>query len=939
MAIWQSSAIGGKFASRLFARFLLAAAIPIAAVAGLSYLYTSDVVHGQAHERLHRAASTYGHGVYNRLLLAQNQIRMIEAAAGGTQPLQSQALRIVVQSPFSASPRALIGDPESLPRDLPIPQVKTDPPGIYLHYGDDSLQPRIYLVLEASSSDDLIIGEIDPDYLFGSVQEWPYATRYCVFPAGESRPVFCPGDERSAPKLANRIDAAEANGSPVTLEWGGERNWAVAWDLFLRGGFSSPDWRIVALQPESEVLAPVSAFAWIFPPAVVLALFTAGLIGANQIRRMDRPLQSLRDGVQEIAAGRFQSRLQVDSADEFEELARAFNRMAEQLGRQFHALETLSEVDRRILASDGADAVVNAVMTRVGQVIHSDFVAVIIPDWDLPSRGRLFFVDRQQPDEVSQVSIRLDTGPYDGPDLTPTEEPFTIGATNHAGYLQPLVETDAHVFVNVPAGDEEHLWAYLFLGYRSLAANPGQDMSEARPVAARLAVALAAAYRTQQLIHQAHYDALTSLPNRQLLAERLQAEIARSERTQCPFAVLFIDLDHFKRLNDTMGHSLGDKLLLGVSERLTERLRETDTAARWGGDEFVIIAPGIDDRADASKLANNLLVSLTRPFTIEGREYHVGASIGIAVYPEDGDSPEHLLQNADSALYKAKETGRGGSIFFERSINEAALRRAELEHAMRRAVTSDEFHLLYQPQIRLVDGSVEGLEALLRWRNPHGGQRLGPAEFVPILEDIGAIDSVGAWVLTQACSQIHRDLDEGRGSCSVSVNVSARQFWSMEFADTVRHVLDTTGIPPHLLELEITEGMLLANLDDAARILDQLRAMGVRIALDDFGTGYSSLSYLRQLPVDTVKIDRLFVKDIEHSPEALTIVETIINMVHALGRRVVAEGVETHKQLELLTERNCDLGQGFLFAAPLEISSLEAYLRSHSSSHDDHSAD
>lgn len=928
MAIWQSSAIGGKFASRLFARFLLAAAIPIAAVAGLSYAYTSEVVYGQAYDRLHRSASTYGHGVYGRLLLAREQIRMIEAAADGSHPPQSESLHAVAHFPHAAAPRTLIGDLASIPRELVTSGEEPERSRIFLQNDNESHKANVFIVQPASTISGLVVGLIDPEFLFGNEDEWPYATRYCVMPAEGEQSLFCPGMHATTSDIARRLDGDREDQAPAITELNGEPTWLVSWNLFLSGSFTASNWRIVALQPEDEVLAPVSAFAWAFPPAVILAVLVAGLIGANQIRRMNRPLQSLRDGVQEIAAGHFQTRLQVDSADEFEELALAFNRMAEQLGQQFYSLETLSEVDRRILSSEGTDSIVNTLLTRVGRVICSDLVAVLIPDWDIPSRGHLFFVDRQRPDDVNDVSVRLDTGPRGGVGLMPLEEPFSITTSEDMGYLQSLIEMGAHTFVNVPARDEDYLWAYLFLGYRNEPDSPGRDLFEAQTVAARLAVALAAAYRTQQLIHQAHYDSLTGLPNRQLLNEKLRSEIARSDREKRPFAVLFVDLDHFKRLNDTMGHSLGDKLLFGVSRRLTERLRETDTAARWGGDEFVIIAPGIDDRADADTFAENLQISLSKPFAIDNREYHVGVSIGIAIYPEDGDNPEQLLQNADSALYKAKETGRGSSVFFERSMNEAARRRADLEAAMRRAVTRDEFHLLYQPQVRLDNGTVDGLEALLRWRCPYDDKRMGPAEFVPILEDIGAIDSVGTWVLRQACGQIHRNHEEGHDDCSVAVNVSARQFWNSQFAGTIRSIIEATGTPPHLLELEITEGMLLANLDDAAHVLNQLRAMGVRIALDDFGTGYSSLSYLRQLPVDTVKIDRFFVKDIERSSEALTIVETIITMVHALGRKVVAEGVETRRQADLLAACGCDLGQGFLFAAPLEPPSLEIFLGS-----------
>lgn len=419
----------------------------------------------------------------------------------------------------------------------------------------------------------------------------------------------------------------------------------------------------------------------------------------------------------------------------------------------------------------------------------------------------------------------------------------------------------------------------------------------------------------QRVTHMANHDALTGLPNRTLLTDRVEQAIARAGRSGNKVALLFLDLDRFKNVNDSLGHGVGDQLLQAVASRLTACLRVEDTAARLGGDEFIISLPELADSAEPARVAARILAELAQPFDVSGHRLPAEVSIGISVYPDDGDSVQTLLRNADTAMYHAKESGRGNYQFFSQQMNERVSRRLSTETSMRRALDRGEFALHYQPLIHLVRRNIVGAEALLRWPQPD--QRVvSPADFIPVAEDTGLIVPLGEWVLREACTQAQAWQAQQPG-LRIAVNLSPRQFRQQHLVATVEQVLRDTGLAPHLLELELTEGMLMHHADDAVRTLAQLDEMGVHLAIDDFGTGYSSLSYLKRFPIHTLKIDRSFVKDLIDDPDDAAIVTAIIAMARGLDLRVVAEGVETEGQADFLSSLACDLAQGFHFGRPM----------------------
>ena len=413
----------------------------------------------------------------------------------------------------------------------------------------------------------------------------------------------------------------------------------------------------------------------------------------------------------------------------------------------------------------------------------------------------------------------------------------------------------------------------------------------------------------------AYHDPLTGLPNRLLLTDRLAHALASAKRRQGHVAVLYIDLDRFKNVNDSLGHAVGDKLLWEIAHRLNTCVREEDTVSRLGGDEFVIVLESLQDQEDAVSIANKVHKAFERPILVDNRMLHASASIGIAVYPNDGESAEILLQNADTAMYQAKAQGRNNFQFFAPFMNTHVRERLDLENTLREALERDEFELYYQPIVDLHSGEIVCAEALIRWRHPEQGL-IPPDKFIPIAEETGFIVRIGDWVIDQACRVLSEWHAQGVQPPRLSVNVSPRQFRQPGLADRIRHILDTHGVDARQIDLEVTESALMDHPELAARILRELKAMGLGIVIDDFGTGYSSLAYLKTFPIDKLKIDRSFVQDMltDNSDREITL--AVIALSHNLGLKVVAEGVEYPEQLEFLKKHRCDGVQGFFYSQP-----------------------
>ncbi|CAB3640001.1 sensor domain-containing protein [Paraburkholderia rhynchosiae] len=430
----------------------------------------------------------------------------------------------------------------------------------------------------------------------------------------------------------------------------------------------------------------------------------------------------------------------------------------------------------------------------------------------------------------------------------------------------------------------------------------------------------------EQLEYQANYDSLTRLPNRNLLRDRLQHALIVAQRQHKGVAVVFMDLDGFKNVNDSLGHSVGDRLLGVVAERLARCTRTSDTVARHGGDEFVIVMTDTVDEQSLIAWMERARASISEPVWLDGTELYVGCSMGASLFPQDGDDAETLMKKADLAMYRAKDMGRNTFQFYQPEMNASAGARLNLERRLRRALRDNEFLLHYQPQVDIQSGQIVGTEALVRWHDPEGGL-VPPSSFIPVAEECGLIGPLSEWVLREACRQNKAWQDLGLPPARVSVNLSARVFQQRDIAKLVMQVLDETGLEPQYLELELTESAIMRNAEEAVSMLNELHALGIGLAIDDFGTGYSSLSYLKRFPVDRLKIDRSFVSDIGVSADDETITSAIIALAHSLKLQVIAEGVETSAQLDFLKERACDEMQGFYFAKPLSTDAISELMQ------------
>jgi diguanylate cyclase (GGDEF)-like protein/PAS domain S-box-containing protein len=478
----------------------------------------------------------------------------------------------------------------------------------------------------------------------------------------------------------------------------------------------------------------------------------------------------------------------------------------------------------------------------------------------------------------------------------------------------PLIEFGIRSGVHVPIFGTGGVLGMLTAHTRELRRFIEDDLSFLRSVANILATAIERKFAEDQLTRLAQFDTVTGLPNRHVFRDRFREALVQAERHDWIAGMLFVDLDRFKAVNDTFGHAVGDKLLNAVATRLEGCVGASDTLARLSGDEFAVVLNSIDSGTDAGLVAQKIIQVLAAPFEIEHHEAYVSASVGIALYPADGSTAEELLKNADTAMYRAKQQGRNGYQFYLPQMKQRLMERLRLEAGLRGALDRREFMLHYQPKVQLDTGMISGFEALLRWQ--HEGRLVPPAEFIPILEETGLIVPVGEWVLRSVCEQLSHWRARGIAPRPVAVNLSARQFQRQSLVSVVEEILRETAVAPELLELELTESLLMSDAEEAVQMLRELKRLGVRLAVDDFGTGYSSFAYLKRFPLDTLKIDRAFISDAVTNPDDANITVSIINLAHSMRLKVVAEGVETQGQLNFLRLHGCDEIQGYYFARP-----------------------
>lgn len=920
----DSTFLSSKLARRILAMFAISALVPVLMLAALYRFQGSTLLLEQAYTKLGASSAIYGSVLYDRLLLADDALRNAAAELRRGLPVDSGASQ-------STTPFGDLSVSHAL-SDMASGFTLTGAQQAHIRSGHSALvtgqaansQTRVFMVRAVDPQrpeKGLVTAQLRPEYLWVKRDAVPYLTELCVFDQNGQR-LSCSGS-LSLSTLAGLL-VQSGQGTSGGLEWEENDTQYVGHfhEVFLDAKFRVPRWVVVAVQRRTDALDALATFETVFWASLVVSALLAALLSVSQIRRVTVPLGKLISGTSRLSERDFSTKVEIASNDEFETLARSFNMMTTRLGRQFDVMKTLSSIDQAILRTLEVDRIIEEILLSLRELFDIECAGILAMDSDNPARLRLYSISRDR--NRGMVKQVHSTANADDLLLASAEGYWTDAEKVEWQTSCCKGNSAASCFFNLPITSRTGYGGMVMLGFASRLDLEQEEILNIRDFADRIGVALTSAARDEQLFRQARYDGLTGLPNRFLLIERLKSEISQSLRRGTQTAVIYIDLDRFKQVNDSLGHAAGDQLLQEAADRLRHCVRESDTLARVGGDEFAIIVGGLDDGKSASAVADHVLDAMEKPFPILGVENFVGASIGIAVYPQDGANSGELLRNADTAMYRAKSVGRSTSVFFESNMNAEVVRIAKLDRELRRAISERQLLLHYQPQFDLETGAICAVEALLRWEHPERGV-LMPGSFIDFAEDSGLIIALGHFVLEEACRQLMCWRASGIDIGHISINVSGRQFRQRGFAQSVHDVLEQAGIPGNSIAMEITENVLIEDLDQVIESLNQLRSHGIRIELDDFGTGYSSMSYLERLPVDMLKIDRSFVATIDAAGRGGVIAKLVLDMARSLNMGVVAEGMETRAQLDFMRKHNCDLGQGFLFCEPLSAAFLTTF--------------
>ncbi len=889
----QGAFLTSRVGRRIFWTLLLAAAAPIAIFGAAMYELLSDQFQSQVVKQQVQLVKFAGMGLLDRLLVARTALTVVErtgrADLGGAPGSRSgRVLASVTQ--FDSDGNVLVGSgPAALrARDHALSWLShrsvtaaslfvdnhrdtTPTPTVLILLGDEVLRDRVW------------VAEVDTEFLFGELSADAGGSRICVLDS-QRRPVFCPD-------RAPNDGATNSSSNPDP----------VRWRLFLRSDFAVDDW---TLESMDATPADGSALARLSALVAVLTLLFVGVLGLVQVRRTMVPLERLIAGTRRLAEGDYSARVKLRRSDEFGELACSFDSMAQRIDHQIKTMQVQASIDHEILHGLDVSRVLQRVAQRLEQLVPGSATCVVEFDQDSPL-ARLHRATA--PLTIAAVSS---TEALCIREMTTGE---TVPCDRPPSWLQAFLRSPAErLWLRcVRIGDQ--VMGLLVVGTADRSIEHAPIRSEIASLGDRVSVAFASADRERRLVERATRDSLTGLLNRAGLYESVDAML--SDDGKKPFSLMFLDLDRFKEINDSLGHQVGDEMLRAVASRLQQCVPQGTLVARPGGDEFVLVVRGPREAAEA--MAASVCSALARPLDLDGRTAVIGASIGIAPCSDHGASARELMRRADLAMYSAKAAGGGTAAWFAPTMDAQVADRASMLADLRQAQAHGRLELHYQPRVDARDGAVRGAEALLRWQRPGHGF-VPPAVFVKLLEETGLIERVGLWAIDEALGQLVRWRARGLVLESIAVNLSTRQLRANDLAGRVAQILARHRLRPSDLELEITESIFVDDATQSIATLQRLHDSGIRIALDDFGTGYSSLSYLHRLPIDVLKVDRSFVAEIGERDSALALTRSIVALARSLDLRVVAEGVETPRQEELLRALGCQELQGWLYAPALD---------------------
>ncbi|MDH5183894.1 MAG: EAL domain-containing protein [Gammaproteobacteria bacterium] len=931
----SKSYLNSKVGRRLTLLFILSALIPLLITAAISYTHVSKLLLDSSQTQTRAVAKSYGTTILERLNYL-DQITHDLAQKLQTDDLSNNANFEYLKKHFDTlviykndASITLLGN-EIIGLSFTAEEsnhLKEGKPLITVLANENNFG-SVYLsrLVDKNHYDKgFILGKIKPVYLWGPRDSLSYNYQYCVF-FNHVISMYC-ADIMTQQTQNTISNSLREKTNPIVWQTDDNTYFGASWILYLKHQYMSSNLSIVAGQSKQDIFSPIRTFQLIFPLSILAAILIATFISLRHIFKILNPLDKLIAGTRQLADKQFNTPVDIKSNDEFEELADSFNDMSTALGKQFLALETLSKLDRLILSAPAPGHIIEIVIQYLSANIEKANVSISILK-DSGTGDSILYMNAKHSlnsDSLKHFILSRESIVF----LLSNKQ----GKLSHQGddmfeTLHPLIDANIKGFFVLPIVYKNKLYGSINVGlYGNNETLAAEDESQCLALSDRISVALASSDKEEQLYQQAHYDNLTGLPNRQLLKDRFSREIIHAKREEQNVAILFLDLDRFKNINDSLGHSAGDVLLQQAGKRLKNVLRDTDTIARIGGDEFTIILSNISNPSDAGVIAKNLIDAMAEPFIIHGQTNFIGASVGIAIYPTDGSDGDEILKKADTAMYRAKDMGRNTYAFFTQDMNTEAVERIELENALHTAIEKEEFILHYQPLIEIKTNTVIGCEVLIRWQRPGHEHMVSPEKFISIAEDTGQIDQIGSWVIQSACKQFGQWKKLNTTLERIAINVSAHQFSNETFVESVQHATQMANLSPHHVELEVTENLLIHDMENSIAILNRLHDLGFSLSIDDFGTGYSSLSYLRAFPAEVLKIDRSFIIDMPEDHDASAIVKMIIELAHSIGKKVIVEGIETVEQADIMRELGADICQGYYFSRPLSADNFLQFIQ------------
>ena len=913
-----------KVSQRIVFILFASAIIPAFLVTFLSNTTLKELVTNYEHKLLTEKARLNALNTFNNLILARNKLNdeiSFEELNSDQSALRSHMMvnHIDIFQSFNIQSSNDIGQGFNVNALSNRYLQNIQPQKVYLLVlpsKDTNRLPTISLIKrtnEIAGDNTIFYAELNPSFLWGENVDYDSDISVCAYQVNKTQKtkLFC----------STEFNANNANQKASLLNH-------ASWELFLAGELNTAPWsfeinRLVPLNA-NDLKTTIGSKYYI--AIAMLSLLIIGLLSMIQIRKTMGPLAQLIEGAKNISKGNFSKITNIEGSSEFSELANAFNGMSSHIKKQLDTLEAFSAIDKEIATKIDVEHTIELITKRI-QVLQPAFI-ILIACLEEESESDYQFNCTVAGHEALS-SIRLSFKNRELHYIKRYYEGHFAKSNLTSDYIHErlMAELGADDLWSLPIFWQGGLYAFINIGSKNPLPRDDDLWLEIRELANRLGSVISASEREQKLLLEAQYDNLTGLPNRILLQDRLKIAMNRSQQTNKPMWVVFIDLDRFKMVNDSMGHPIGDALLVEVGNRLLAETRETDTVARFGGDEFVIVLSGDSGEDIQLSVLNRIMDSIAEPIYINHHELINSCSIGISVYPNDGSNAETLIKNADIAMYRAKELGRNNYQFFTQNLNDKAAERMELISLLRRAVEFNELSLYYQPKVDLKTQQVVGFEVLLRWHNKKLGL-IPPAVFIPIAEEAGLIQNISEWVLKTACQQMVIWQKSNLANVLMSVNLSPRQFLQEGLVEKIKEILIETGLKAEYLELELTETILMDTSKNILSTLHAIKSLGIQLSIDDFGTGFSNLSYLNTLPIDTLKIDKAFIDTIRLNDKKAPIVDTIINLAKNLNLKVVAEGVETAEQALYLKKQGCDQIQGYFFSKPLPSKEMRSLLAS-----------